>query len=284
MSSAPALTLRLAAQAENIAIVRQAVAGLGETANLDGSAIADLKTAVSEACMNAAIHAYEGAAGPLEVSAWLEEDGVRVAVRDQGVGFRPRPADVEGGPLRLGLPLIAALSDNFEISGAVGKGTEVRISKRSVPDLEQPEAAPGEAVAATTLGFSREAPVQPILARVLGALAARANLSIDRLSDMLMLGDAISAEAPADAPGEELSISIADSAGRLELRVGPLEPGGAERLLGTMEIPGPPASSLRELATEVRTEALPEGGEQLLITIEEDAAAREVANQPSVNQ
>jgi serine/threonine-protein kinase RsbW len=276
MTNPPALALRLAARAENVAIVRQAVAALGETARLQGSAIADLKTAVSEACMNAAVHAYEDVDGPLEVSASLGADGIWISVRDEGVGFRPRPAETEGGRLRLGLPLIAALSDSFEIGGAPGRGTQVRIHKRSHPEIERAESERTEAAPETALDFSADAPVQPVLARVLGALAARANLSIDRLSDMLMLCDAIAAEAPADAHGEHLSITVADFAGRLELRIGPLEPGGAQRLLGTMEIPGPPASSLRELASELRTEDL-DRGECLVIAIEEDAATPQEA-------
>jgi anti-sigma regulatory factor (Ser/Thr protein kinase) len=268
MSEAPAITVGVAARAENVAIVRQALAGLGETVGLDQAALFDLKTVVTEACMNAVVHAYEDQVGSLEVATWLDDEGLQVAVRDEGGGFRPRPAGVAAGPLRLGLPLIAALSDGFEIRAGPGRGTEVRIRKRIVPLPEPPEVRTRPRADETTIEFSREAPVQPILARVLGAVAARADLSIDRLSDMQMLGDAVSAEAPARAPEGELTVTISDATRRLELRVGPLSPGGADHLLEAMELPGPPIGALRELASEVRTEQ-PDNGELLMIAIEE---------------
>src|SRR4051794_23725123 len=119
------LEMKVPAAAENVAIVRHAVAGLAEAVGMDPPGVADLKTVVTEACMNVGVHAYEDdVAGPLEVNASHEDDVVVVVVRDRGTGIRPR-ADVGGQSLRLGLPLIAALSTSFGISGAPGVGTEV---------------------------------------------------------------------------------------------------------------------------------------------------------------
>ena len=42
-----------------------------------------------------------------------------VTVRDYGAGIRPL-ADVEQRSLRLGLPLIAALTESFELTGCPG--------------------------------------------------------------------------------------------------------------------------------------------------------------------
>ena len=89
--------------------------------------VADLKTVVTEACTNVVVHAYEaGQIGPLLVSAEPEEDAILVTVRDLGQGIRPL-ADVEQRSLRLGLPLIAALSRGFEIEARTGGGTTVRM-------------------------------------------------------------------------------------------------------------------------------------------------------------
>jgi anti-sigma regulatory factor (Ser/Thr protein kinase) len=275
MSETPALTLSVAARAENVAIVRQALGALAETIGLGETAVSDLKTIVTEAALNAVVHAYDDEPGSLEVAAWLHDEGLEVAVRDEGSGFRPEPADSASGRLRLGIPLIAALSDRFEIRAAPGRGTEVRIHKRVVPERGVPERRSRALERETTLEFSPGTPVQPVLARVLGALAARADLSIDRLSDVQMLGDAVSAEAPSLAPEEALDLAITATPGRLELRVGPLRPGGAEHVLGAMEMPGPPIGALRELASEIRTER-PEGGELLVIAVEEEPSkARE---------
>ena len=116
--------MSLPAQAENVAVVRHALAGLAEEIGMDEPGIADLKTVVTEACMNVVVHAYEGEPGPLEVEAEPSDDGLRVIVRDSGVGIRPRP-EVEQSSLRLGLSLIAALSSSFSFSGGLDRGTEV---------------------------------------------------------------------------------------------------------------------------------------------------------------
>jgi anti-sigma regulatory factor (Ser/Thr protein kinase) len=99
--------LMLPARAENVAVVRHALAGLATAMQMDAEAVADLKTVVTEACMNVVVHAYEDGVGPLEIHAWRDGDWLVIAVRDYGTGIRPR-ADPERESLRLGLPLIAA--------------------------------------------------------------------------------------------------------------------------------------------------------------------------------
>ena len=59
-----------------------------------------------------------------------------VTVRDFGAGIRPL-ADVEHRSLRLGLPLIAALTESFEISGAPGRGTEVTMRVPLSPERQR---------------------------------------------------------------------------------------------------------------------------------------------------
>ena len=109
---------------------------------MDEAGIADLKTVVTEACMNVVVHAYpEGSPGVLEVEAVPEQGGLTVAVRDFGSGISPRPG-VDRPSLRIGLALIAALSSSFEIKGGVGRGTEIRMHLLLV---SQAEAAPDAA-------------------------------------------------------------------------------------------------------------------------------------------
>ena len=67
--AATGLEMSLPARAENVAVVRHALAGLAEEIGMDEAGIADLKTVVTEACMNVVVHAYEGEPGPLEVEA-----------------------------------------------------------------------------------------------------------------------------------------------------------------------------------------------------------------------
>ena len=88
-----------------------------------------------------------------------------------------------------------------------------------------------------------------MLARVIGALAARAELSVDRLADTVLLSDAVSSSEGVDFAEGRLGISIKDGDGTLHLRVGPLIGGAAQKLIDEMEVPG--AGSLRSLASKM---------------------------------
>ncbi len=142
----PGLRMALPAKAENVAVVRHALAGLGERLGMDETSVADLKTVVTEAAMNVVVHAYPGEEpGLLAVTAIPEDDGLMVEVRDHGQGIRPRP-DLDRPSLRIGLTLIAALSSSFEISGGAGRGTAIRmhLPLRAREDgAEAPAAAAG---------------------------------------------------------------------------------------------------------------------------------------------
>ncbi len=119
--TAPDLRLILPAKAENVGVVRHALAGLAEALGMEPGPLGDLKTVVTEACMNTVVHAYGDGAGSMEIDAVREDDALVVVVRDHGSGIRPK-VDIDRESLRMGLPLIAALSSSFEISGGPGNG------------------------------------------------------------------------------------------------------------------------------------------------------------------
>jgi serine/threonine-protein kinase RsbW len=242
------LRLTLPATAENVIVVRQAVAGVGEALDLSGSRIADLKTVVSEACNNVVLHAYEGEPGPLEVVAEPRSGELEVQVSDQGKGFRPRANDGDSS-LGLGLPLIAALSDSFEISGGAGHGSRTTIRFGYTPPQFSDNGDSAEAPEGLEIAITPGEMVKPVLARVIGALAARAELSVDRLADTVLLGDAVSSSEGVDFAEGRLGISIKDGDGELDVRVGPLVEGAGQKLLDEMELPG--AGSLRSLASKM---------------------------------
>ena len=252
------LRLTLPATAENVMVVRQAVAGLGEALGLSGSRIADLKTVVSEACNNVVLHAYDEEPGPLQVTASPGQGELEVQIADEGRGFRPRPS--QGDPsLGLGLPLIAALSDGFEISGGAGHGSRTTIRFSYAPQEFSNNGNPTQRPEELAMEITPGVMVKPVLARVIGALAARAEFSVDRLADTVLLGDAVSSSEGGDFSDGRVGLSIRDESGKLEVRVGPLVTGAGERLLGEMEVPG--AGSLRTLADsmEVTKGETPEG-------------------------
>ena len=124
----PEVMLTMPARAEGVGVVRQALTGVADALDFDPSVLADMKMAVTEACTNVVVHAYEEDAGMLEVEMLADEAGLTIVVRDHGAGIQPRPARAEPPALGLGLPLIAALSDSFELRGSAGQGTEVRMT------------------------------------------------------------------------------------------------------------------------------------------------------------
>ena len=125
---APEVLLTMPARPEGVGVVRQALAGMADALDVDAAVLADMKMAVTEACTNVVVHAYEEDAGMLEVEMLADEAGLTIVVRDHGTGIQPRPTRTEPPALGLGLPLIAALSDSFELRGSAGHGTEVRMT------------------------------------------------------------------------------------------------------------------------------------------------------------
>jgi len=267
MMGASKVQFSLPAKAENVSLVRHALAGLAEALEMDPSEIADLKTVVTEACMNVANHAYDGEAGPLEVNAWPEEGCLAVSVRDFGQGIRPL-ADVERKSLRLGLPLIAALTQSFEVSGGPGQGTEVTMRVALSSNGTDDQVAVPEQDDETRINLPAGQLLGPVLSRVISMFAARANLSVDRLSDAVLLSDAISAQGPDGFPEGTARIAVSEQDSAFVVRVGPLAEGGGQRLLDGMRIPGLDAS-LETIADEVRVESA-DDGETLLLRIGRD--------------
>jgi serine/threonine-protein kinase RsbW len=128
MNTQPEVLLTMPALPEGVGVVRQALAGMADALDFEASVLADMKMAVTEACSNVVVHAYDSDAGLLEVEMSATEEGLTIVVRDHGSGIQPRPAQSEPPALGLGLPLIAALSDTFELRGSAGRGTEVRMT------------------------------------------------------------------------------------------------------------------------------------------------------------
>ena len=264
MEADPRVEFSLPATAENVPLVRHALAGLAEALEMDPGEVADLKTVVTEACMNVVVHAYdEGEPGPLEVRAWPEPTTLIVTVRDFGTGIRPL-ADVEQRSLRLGLPLIAALTESLEISAAPGRGTRVTMRIPFAEDGAEPVSAP-EIGEETHIGLPAGELLAPVLSRVISMFAARADLSVDELSDAVLISDALSARSSDEFPNGTARIGVKEDAGAFDIRVGPLGAGGAQRLLDGLRIPMLDAT-LETLADEVRIES-GEDGELLVLRI-----------------
>jgi len=103
--------------------------------------------------------------------------------------------------------------------------------------------------------------VGPVLRRVVGMLAARADLPLDRLDDAVLVADVVASRAAAFAP-DAVVVRLQPGERTLWLRVGPLQPGGAEALLGEAAVPDV-GSVILKLADEVHVDT-GEGGLEFL--------------------
>jgi serine/threonine-protein kinase RsbW len=255
-----AVHLLVPARSENVSLIRHALAGFGEALGMDEEASNNLKTAITEACNNAVIHAYDpGEDGVLDVAADEVQGALEITVRDYGHGFRPRLASgAETASLRLGLPLMAALTSGFSLAtNPDGGGTSVRL-RIPIHTQEEPETDAGNAALEAEPGFSvltvgDDDLASVIVSRVIASVAARAEMSVDRLSDALLLSDAISSAGSEHFRGGRTRLAVSESEGVIALRVGPFESGGGDRLLDSLAIPSLEAS-IAKLADEAVVE------------------------------
>jgi anti-sigma regulatory factor (Ser/Thr protein kinase) len=252
--------LELDSRPESVTLVRGMLGGVGETLRLDSELLDDVRTAVSEACNNVVIHAYGDGTGPLIVDCEITADRLEVRVRDRGRGIRGIAAAADR--MGVGLAVISALSDRAEFSSAPGGGTEVRMAFEvdlAGVDLADgaelngdgwPEGLDGDVVV-------RLAPpdlLAGVLAGISRGLAARARFSVDRLSEIDPVTDAIAAHASDATNGNRIGFAIASDERRLELAIGPFVDGSGDRLDEQLRAE-PPTSPLALLADEVTTES-----------------------------
>lgn len=260
--SEPGLTIDIPAEATQVALVRHAMTGLAQSIGMDEEAVADVQTVVTEACMNAVLHAYPDGGGRITVEAAADTEEMTIRVSDAGIGFRPGADDPrgDGESLRLGLTLIAALTAGYEIAGGAGKGTTVtmRMPIRATelePAGDRPSADGVPEVRVT----ARDREVLPhVLPRTIAAFAAERDLSVERLSDSMLLGDAIADAAVAAFGDAHPSFDLATVDGGLELSVGPLADEGVETLRAALDLPEG-QGSIEALVDEVRIEERPGG-------------------------
>ncbi len=124
--------LTIPAKAEYITLCRLALTGLSRLRPLPDETLADLKLALTEACTNSIRHAYEGGDGLVEITYELHGDTLAIEVSDEGRGFEHEPAGDDGDELSeggLGIAIIQAIADEFEVGPRAGGGSRLRFVK-----------------------------------------------------------------------------------------------------------------------------------------------------------
>jgi serine/threonine-protein kinase RsbW len=239
--------LSLPNEPENVLVVRQMLTGLAEALDIEPPLLNSLSAAVSEACNNVVLHAYGGQRGPLEIEAYGSAAALRVLVCDQGVGFTapPRGREADGyGIDGVGLLAIDALTQRFEIRPRLPAGTEVEMQFWNVEPTETNQPTHWRELAEPLADTEVLVEIRPvslgrrILPRLFSALAARAHFPIDRISDAMLLADALPLAVGQLAPAGQLRVAINAGPRKLELRIGPLGPGHASALKGDSSVQG----------------------------------------------
>jgi len=108
--------------------------------------------------------------------------------------------------------------------------------------------------------------VGPVLGRVVGMLAARAQCPIDRLDDAMLLTDAVAAHAPTHTVESHVQVVVAADDTGIELRVGALARGGADSLLADAELPGV-GNVFKRVADEVVARSDGDGAGELILRL-----------------
>ena len=106
----------------------------------------------------------------------------------------------------------------------------------------------------------------PVLTRVLGMLAARAQCPIDRLDDALLVADTVAAHSPDHTVNGTVVVALKADEGQLELIVSALRPNGATALLRDADLPGV-GNVLERVADAVEVREDGKGGEELHIRL-----------------
>jgi serine/threonine-protein kinase RsbW len=127
------VSLTIPAKPEYITLGRLALTGLLRPRSLPEETMGDLKLALTEACTNSVRHAYPEGPGAVQILYELQPDRLVIEVSDDGRGFDysepvgDKEELTEGG---LGIAIIRALADEFELGGREGgQGARLRFMK-----------------------------------------------------------------------------------------------------------------------------------------------------------
>jgi len=211
----------------------------------------------------------------MEVDLEVRPGELTAVVRDFGVGTVAHAEDDASPGRGIGLAVIEALAGAVELRARPGQGVEVemRFPIPQAVEIAAAEAADGAIVAASDVRVlvTPSELAAPILNRLLGALAARAGFSIDRLSDAQLISDALSADLAAVLDGGGIAVGVDVLERAVSLRLGRLRPGGAASLLAGSAI-GELGPLIEHLADEVDVTDVG-GGEVLGLVMRAAAAA-----------
>jgi hypothetical protein len=127
--------------------------------------------------------------------------------------------------------------------------------------VSEPAASPAGSPGTTHVSIASGPLVGPVLRRVVGMLAARADLPLDRLDDAVLVADLIASRAPQHVSAAAVEVDLETGDRTLFLRVGPLRPGGGDALIVDAAVPGV-GNVIEQLADDISVQ--PQGEAEYL--------------------
>ena len=127
--------------------------------------------------------------------------------------------------------------------------------------MSEAAASPNGSPGTTHVSIASGPLVGPVLRRVVGMLAARADLPLDRLDDAVLVADLIASRAPQHVTATSVDVDLETGDRTLFLRVGPLKPGGGDALIVDAAVPGE-GKVIEQIADDISVE--PDGDAEYL--------------------
>jgi anti-sigma regulatory factor (Ser/Thr protein kinase) len=120
------LRLRLSASPEEVPFARAAITRLCEHLEIGDEQTDRIRLAVTEACSNCVLHAYDERADTdtYVLDARVDQHALRVTICDSGVGLHNARVNTHPS-LGCGLHLIQGLADSADVSSRPSGGTRV---------------------------------------------------------------------------------------------------------------------------------------------------------------
>jgi serine/threonine-protein kinase RsbW len=210
-----------------LTIVRSLLSAIGDALTLGPELLDDLRTAVSEACNNVVLHAYDGTGpGPLMVSLVAEPAGLEVLVRDSGRGIHRASSGTER--MGVGLALISALADRSEFRSNPEGGTDVRmwfLAPDAGPDgaelIENWAPRPASLTGEILVSVAPVSLLAPVLGRMTRAAAVQARFTTEGIAEIAEVTDAVAAYASELSLDGAVDFALSLTTRRLELTAGP---------------------------------------------------------------
>lgn len=248
----PELRLRVPASEDSLPLVRQALRSLGETVDADLDALEDAELAVTEAMANAVEHAYGGGDGEVRVTLDPQDTDLTVVVSDDGHGIAEEIQRREGRGF--GLSMIEGIAEKVEVRG--GGGTDV--SMTFAMGRSEVETVDG--------GAPGIDPAERLLRRMVAVAAAQLDMPSDRVVEALLVAELVARNSLRYLAGETAVVSLARTNGGFELRVGPLEEGGAQAAVDDSDVPVV-GRVIERLTDATAVEQDEDGAERLMLRI-----------------